>query len=228
MIAGALGGRLYITSDGGSSWSETQPQGNADLNWYTTSMSTDGTKLIAGVDGGGLYLNDEPLPVEFTSFTESTNGSEVDLTWKTATEINNYGFEVQRLQDCRITRLQNWEKIGFVEGHGNSNSPKQYSFIDSNPGNSKVEYRLKQIDNNGTFKYSKIIDVALSTPTKFALEQNYPNPFNPSTTIQYDIPKEEHVALKVYNILGQEVETLVDKEQQAGSYSAVKKLVLLK
>ncbi len=105
-----------------------------------------------------------------------------------------------------------------MKGSGNSNSPKNYSFVDDNPPSGTVEYRLKQIDNDGNFKYSQIVTVT-SLPTKLELWQNYPNPFNPTTTIQYAIPKAEHVTLKVYDELGKEVSTLVNENKEAGQYS---------
>ncbi len=111
-----------------------------------------------------------------------------------------------------------WENIGFVVGHGNSNSPKTYSFTDDSPlGGSKFQYRLKQIDTDGKYEYSDEIEVEI-IPSKFALYQNYPNPFNPSTKIKYQIPEVSFVTLKVYDVLGKEVAALVNEEKQAGNY----------
>ncbi len=208
-----------------------------------------------------------PLPVELTSFEASVNQDKVNLKWKTATELNNYGFEIERQLSNKQPEgnNQNWKKVGFVAGSGNSSSQKEYSFIDKNlVGGSNFDYRLKQIDKDGSFSYSDIINVKV-IPSQYMLFQNYPNPFNPTTKIKYSIPssdlkmghldKSEQVApsvqLIVYDILGREVATLVNKNQQpgnyevefnasnlasgvyfyklkAGNYSSVKKMILLK
>ena len=161
-----------------------------------------------------------PLPVELTSFSAKIIGKTILLKWQTATEINNFGFEVERKI---LNQVQNdntgWEKIGFVNGNGNSNSPKDYSFIDKNPdGVAEIKYRLKQIDNDGQFHYSDIININFLT-NDFELYQNYPNPFNPSTTISFKLPMTGNVTLKVYDILGSEIETLLDEYKEAGIYS---------
>ena len=167
-----------------------------------------------------------PFPVELTSFTANVSGSNVKLNWETATEINNYGFEIERAAEN-----SEWQKIGFVEGAGNSNSPKKYSFTDNVGKSGSYSYRLKQIDVNGDYKYSQIVEVSVGLPTKFELKQNYPNPFNPTTTIKYSIPsviaRSEAtrqsagmlVQLKVYDMLGREVATLVNREQTPGNYA---------
>jgi hypothetical protein len=117
--------------------------------------------------------------------------------------------------------MTNWEKIGFVEGHGNSNSPKKYSFTDKNLfGGSKFIYRLKQIDTDGTFAYSDEVEIVV-LPDKFELSQNYPNPFNPDTNIEFKVPYTSKVRIDVYDILGQHVETLVSREFETGYYNVV-------
>jgi hypothetical protein len=160
-------------------------------------------------------LSSTPLPVELTSFSATTIGKDVKLSWNTATEINNYGFDVER-----SVAKGEWEKIGFVNGNGNSNSPKNYSFVDDSVTAGTYSYRLKQIDNDGQFEYSKTVEVNLNAPKKFELSQNYPNPFNPTTTISYNIPEASNVKLTIYNLLGQEIITLVNKFEEAGVHTA--------
>jgi len=128
------------------------------------------------------------------------------------------GFEIERASSL-TTHSQEWERIGFIEGHGNSNSPKDYSFTDKSVTSGKYFYRLKQIDSDGKYEYSKVVEVTIENkPSNFELAQNYPNPFNPSTTIQFQIPKSSFVNLKVYDILGKEVATLVNEEKPLGTY----------
>jgi hypothetical protein len=155
------------------------------------------------------------MPVELTSFSASVIGNTVKLIWKTATEVNNYGFEILRqAQDDK-----DWTKIGFVNGNGNSNSPKSYSFTDRDVNTGKYNYRLKQMDNDGTFEYSKTVEADFGVPTKFELNQNFPNPFNPTTTISYDLPDAANVKLTIFNILGQEIKILVDGFREAGVHT---------
>ena len=115
--------------------------------------------------------------------------------------------------------ISNYEKIGFVNGNGNSNSPKSYAFEDKNVTAGKYSYRLKQIDNDGQFEYSKSIKVNFGVPKKFELSQNYPNPFNPITTIRFNLPEAENVKLTVFNILGQELKTLVNEFKESGVHT---------
>ncbi len=188
-----------------------------------TGSSTDQISDITEIafdgspQGGGL-------PVELTLFTAtstpSTDGSAtVLLNWTTATEINNYGFSVLRLRSA--TENNEWKEIGFVEGHGNSNTIRNYTFTDTSTplSASSVSYRLKQIDTDGKFEYSEIITVELGALTKYALEQNYPNPFNPTTTIAFSITNQSIVKLSVYNTLGEEVAELVNRELISGMHT---------
>jgi hypothetical protein len=144
----------------------------------------------------------------------------VSLKWETATEINNYGFEIERQNQVASSKNQEWEKIGFVNGHGNSNSPKSYSFEDDlNNASGTFKYRLKQIDIDGKYEYSQVIEIEIGIPVEFEVAQNYPNPFNPTTTISFSIPETEKVKVEVFNLLGQIVKTLVNEKLDAGKYN---------
>ena len=169
------------------------------------------------------------LPVELMTFKAVVDNAIVILEWETATEIDNYGFEIERLKISSEQKTDGWQKIGFVSGAGNSNIPVSYTFEDSHPKSGKTWYRLKQVDTDGTFEYSKEVEVVIDYPLEFALEQNFPNPFNPTTTINYSIPKisksyastaeATNVVLKVFDLLGNEVATIVDAVQEPGNYS---------
>ncbi|MFZ1517933.1 MAG: S8 family serine peptidase [Ignavibacteriaceae bacterium] len=177
---------------------------------------------------GKLDINaassESELPVELTSFSAIKIGSTVKLNWNTATEINNYGFEIERKVGSPQSAIYNYEKIGFINGNGNSNSPKNYSYQDNSVSAGKYSYRLKQIDNDGQFEYSEVIEIDLGLPTEYELTQNYPNPFNPGTKIRYSLPNVgsglAQTVLKVYDVLGNEVATLVNEYKPAGSYEA--------
>ena len=154
-----------------------------------------------------------PLPVELMDFGVKIIDNKVKLTWQTATESNNKGFEIQRkINNDKFT------EIGFVSGHGTTSEINEYSFVDENLKNGKYIYRLKQLDFDGTYEYSKQINVSVNLKFEYSLEQNFPNPFNPSTRINFSVPKPVNVSLKVYNMLGQEVKTLVDELKEKGSY----------
>ncbi|MDP3150182.1 MAG: T9SS type A sorting domain-containing protein [Ignavibacteria bacterium] len=168
---------------------------------------------------GFVYTVSDMLPVELTSFSASIKNRSVNLVWHTATEINNYGFEIQKSIRNEELGIRNWNKVGFVNGSGNSSSPKDYSYTDKTAATGKYIYRLKQIDNDGQYEYSKEVEVDLGKPTTFALNQNYPNPFNPSTVISYQLPANSYVTLKVYNAIGTEVAALVNEYKEAGSYN---------
>ena len=175
--------------------------------WDAGNCSGQGSSLALD---GITVSHPDPLPVELVSLTTSVAGKAVTLKWKTATEANNYGFDVERSANNR-----DWKTIGFVEGHGSVNTPQDYSFVDQNAASAgnKVYYRLKQIDRDGTSDYSPIVVVNFNSATReFAITAAYPNPFNPTTTLSYYVPQASKVSLKLYNTVGQEVKTLFENE----------------
>jgi hypothetical protein len=160
-----------------------------------------------------FLLADVPVSVELTSLTASVSGEDVLLNWTTATERNNKGFEVERKVSSH------WETVGFVTGKGTTTEPQVYSFRDNQVSSGKYLYRLKQIDFDGTYKYSNNVEVSVSVPVQYSLSQNYPNPFNPSTEISFGLKTDAKVKLNVYNVLGQKVSSLINNEMNAGGHS---------
>ena len=170
------------------------------------------------ITGNGHFCG-FPLPVELASFTSSVFNNNVHLSWTTSSEINNSGFDIER-QDARHETQNEWIKIEFLNGNGNSNSPHNYSYEDRNLSSGKYKYRLKQTDFNGNFEYFSLSnEVNIGVPEKFSLSQNYPNPFNPSTNINFEIPFDGKVNLKIFDMSGKEISTLINDFKTAGYYS---------
>jgi hypothetical protein len=184
---------------------------DSKIRWEDFNQMSAGVPW--GIWGAWNFVFNTPVPVELTKFTAYTDGDKVILNWTTATEVENYGFDIERSIDNR-----EWQRLGFIEGHGNSNSPKSYSFDDMHPiGGSKFKYRLKQIDTDGKYEYSDIVEVEI-VPTEFALYQNYPNPFNSSTTIRYSLPHLCSVEIFVFNTIGEVIREEIIVNQEAGNY----------
>jgi len=219
---------VYQTLDRGTNWTKAG-SGMPDyvpVDELVLQSSTN--KLFAFTHGRSVFVTTTPVPVELTNFSVKKIKNKIILNWQTATEVNNYGFEIERASTSLTTILneeissraesREWKKIGFVEGHGNSNSPKDYTFYDSESPNGMVKYRLKQIDTDGTFEYSEEIEIEVESTIENKLVGNYPNPFNPTTKIRFDLAREGDVAIVVYNVIGEVVEKLVDHKMVAGRH----------
>jgi hypothetical protein len=191
-------GTIQLLSDVAVQNSFTETNGTLDLNSNT------------------LWVNGSPLPVELSTFSAVIFENGIKLNWRTETEVSNYGFEIQRA----LSNSQNltWERIGFVEGYGNSNSPKDYSFFDMNVSAGVYSYRLKQIDTDGKFEYSKIIEIDLDSPMNYELSQNYPNPFNPITTMRLTLPETSSVKILIFNSVGEYVKELINEVKETGTH----------
>ena len=209
---------VYRTTDGGTNWTR-EGLGMPYVPVMDFSYTVSGGKryLRAATHGRSAFETDldDIIPVELTSFTAAAVSGLVELKWTTATELNNSGFEIHRsLND------EAFESIAFVPGFGTTTEPKNYSYTDENVSGF-LRYRLKQIDFNGSFDYSNIVEVQSLTNLSFQLHQNYPNPFNPITNISYILSSESNVVLTIYNSLGEVVEKLIDENQKEGKYDIV-------
>ena len=218
-----------VTYDGGATTSNlytvSDPTGNVGPivvsgSFTTPATGASNTQLEITYNGYSFNIDDiywdnicleYVVPVELTNFSALVNGTAAELKWTTATETNNRGFDIERMNNNGV-----FEQIGFVPGFGTTTEPKSYTFTDSKLNAGNYSYRLKQVDFDGSFSYSNVIDVEVVTPSTFSLEQNYPNPFNPSTTIRFSIPVETDVRLNVYNALGQVIAEIVNERLKEG------------
>lgn len=193
--------------------------------WYEIPAVVSGSGTVsdpymASVSGITQFFpfgvgNDGALPVELIAFYGKANNTDISLHWNTATEINSNGFEIERKKLSGTT----WLKIGSVHANFLSNSPKSYSFTDRNLKPGEYQYRLKMIDNDGSFQFSKIVEIEAKLSMGLELSQNYPNPFNPSTRISYKVPYDANVLIEVFNVLGVRVAQLINEFEGAGYYN---------
>lgn len=200
----------------GGSWTEENNSGGTGgtinngfvVGTFDEAQPRDFT--LGNLAGGG-----NELPVELSSFTGRIINNNINLSWQTETEVNSFKFIVERI----ASENMRWINIGEVAASGNSNSYKFYSFTDKNPGSGSYSYRLKMIDNDGSFDYSNEIHFEIKGDDGFELSQNYPNPFNPSTIIKFNLPERSFVSLKIYNVLGNEITTLINEVKPEGEHS---------
>jgi hypothetical protein len=227
VIAGARYGNFYCINGKGDSLLFMHSFPGDWLYTVNKMPSIDGNfsyEILAGTKNGKVVCfsgGTVAVPVELTAFTGYERNGKVALNWSTATETNNYGFEIEKrasLNPSKGGTSGSWEKIGFVQGSGTTTELCSYSYFDENISAGTFCYRLKQIDFNGKYEYSEVVEVEVGTPNEYALEQNYPNPFNPTTTISYSLREKGLVSLKVFDILGNEVKTILSEEQEAGNY----------
>jgi hypothetical protein len=168
------------------------------------------TNRVAGIKISTSW--DSIVPVELISFTANSILNNVQINWSTATELNNSGFDIER----STLNLNDWQKIGFVQGKGTTSDLQNYSFVDMNLPSGKYLYRIKQIDYDGSFQYYGSIEVDHMIVNKFFLSEAYPNPFNPSTKISFSVEKNAITTLKIYNSLGQLVSTIFNGMAETG------------
>lgn len=214
----SIAGTIFFTTDAGLSWT-SQPCGSA-FTLREAHFIHQGKGWTVG-DNGTVVMYDNPtIPVELVSFTHFVSGNDVNLTWTTATENNNRGFEIERAtipSSGGSAQQLLWEKIGFLEGRGTTTEPTNYLFEDQGLRQGAYNYRIKQIDFNGTSEYFELsADVQIGLPEAYELSQNYPNPFNPSTQIRYQVPVSGNVSIRVFDVIGNEVAILSDGFKEAG------------
>lgn len=204
--------QIYISKDGGINWTTTSIPGSNYSIYIIDTMN------VFAAQSTGFFKLDAPwfVPVEFAAFNAQVDGNCIRLTWSTASELNNKGFNIQLSRDNL-----SFESIGFVPGYGTSSENHGYSFDVLGLKEGKYYFRLAQIDFDGAVSYSKVNDVYLILPKEFSLSQNYPNPFNPSTKISWQSPVNNWQSLKVYDLLGNLVSTLVDEYRPAGTYEVM-------
>jgi len=223
VIAGDQNGTLYGITGTGDSLIFSH---NFPGDWiYTVNHmpSIDGNfsrEIITGTKNGKVVCfsgGTLAIPVELISFSGFESSGNVLLQWTTATETNNYGFEIERITEVKDQKTnKTWSKIGFVQGSGTSAEVRPYSYVDRNIESGKHKYRLKQIDFDGSFTYSNEVEMTIGLPSTYTLEQNFPNPFNPVTLIRFSIPQESNVKLSLYNLLAEEVAVLINEPLKAG------------
>jgi hypothetical protein len=187
---------------------------------YTINIEGKGPNGIPVHKRSVQLVVTDVIPVELVSFRATVGKDNIDLTWTTATETNNRGFEVEKMYSDKGTS-GNWEKVAFIEGNGTTTSLSAYNYSDKNVNEPGIySYRLRQVDFDGTFEYSNTIEAEINAPNRYNLAQNFPNPFNPSTKISYSIPQAGDVSINIYSVVGELITTLINVKQEAGTYEA--------
>jgi len=198
------------TLDGGNSWQLLE--NSLDLAISTFTSGTVGWSTSWNSPIIYKYVGPPmPVPVELTLFAAVPKGNEIILSWSTATELNNLGFEIQRSIEGN-----EFFTIGFVNGHGTTTEQQNYTYTDKNLENGEYYYRLKQVDYDGSYEYSDVVEVDFAAFNSYLLEQNYPNPFNPTTTISFNVAEKSNVKISILNSIGEELAEVLNEEKEAG------------
>ncbi len=217
--------RMAKSSDNGTTWQPYLTAGGGAGQYTLNTINK--TITLNGLNSFSTFtLTDDghPLPVLLASFNAFPSGRDIKLTWKTTQEINNSGFAIEHRYNNGSSGYSDWVQTGFVNGFGNSNSEHLYNFSDLKLASGNYQYRLKQMDYNGNTEYFNLNnpdEIAIGNPVQFDMSQNYPNPSNPNTKIDYQVPSAGRVTLKVYDLTGREVATLMNSELEAGYYTAI-------
>jgi len=219
IVSSTTGTQSYKSVDNGATW-ESIPVPSQVKDVYNFDIFYNGTSSATGYGVTSTtapikLIDSSPLPVKLQSFTYSVSGRNVILNWATSMEENNEGFDVERKSENG-----SWTKVGYVKGNGNTNSVNNYKYTDSKIESGKFSYRLKQKDYNGNYEYFTLSgNVTVGTPSKYVLSQNYPNPFNPVTKIDFEVPQDSKVSMKVYDITGKEIAKLFEGTKSAGFHT---------
>ncbi len=208
--------KYYITNNYGFSWSDiTEDIPSGMVNFYALT-----NKIGYAVGSTGLiikYLDTTYIPVELLLFSGRFENKIFFLSWVTASELNNYGFVIEH-----SSNNFDWHEIGFVPGKGTSTEINQYYFKDYNIKYGKQFYRLKQIDYDGIYSYSNVIEIISDIENKsFQFYNGYPNPFNSSTIISYHVANQSLVNISLFNLLGEKVIEIINEEKPAGYHREI-------
>lgn len=207
-------GKIIRTVNGGANWS-IQNSGTSN-HLQAVSFCDANNGMVLDMNGNVLTTANGALPVELSDFSSFVDAHGIVLHWTTATEINNSGFEIER-KDAGI--VGSWKTLGFVKGAGASSIQHSYSFTDREQTAGHYSYRLKQMDRDGAYTYSRTVEAEIAASQTLMLDQNFPNPFNPTTSIRFQLPTAGHASLKVFDVLGNLTATLVDEDISAGTHS---------
>ncbi|HTP79120.1 MAG TPA: T9SS type A sorting domain-containing protein [Bacteroidota bacterium] len=222
-----MGYNVYRSTSAGFTPNESSKLALTRDTTFVDQTAIQGTTYyyrVAGEDVHGNVgatsgeLSETALALELEAFTSSQSGAHIEIHWTTATETNVEGYNIERSPVASGSLVRSWTQEGYVQGSGTSTSPQSYTFSDSKVDQGTYAYRIKQLNRDGSFKYSQEIVAQVVVPNEFVLSQNYPNPFNPSTTLEFTVATSAPATLKVYNALGQEVATLFNGVAESGQF----------